>query len=435
VQYAHEKKIVHRDLKPANVLVTADGTPKISDFGLAKRLDSDTVVSIPGTVLGTASYMAPEQAAGKSEAVGPPADIYALGAILYELLTGRPPFRGSDWEATLHQVRQDDPAPPTRLRRDVPADLETVCLKCLEKEPGQRYVSAQALADDLGRFLTGEAIAAAQTSDWDRHARWAREAGFEIEDALTYGPRDVVYKARQLFLDKLVALKIITDASQSEPAARARLQQEARTLALLDHPNIVRILGSGDLRGRTYLVFEYVAGSLIERYLDRPVPPAEAVRLVRQMAGAIQYAHQRGVLHCALKPSNVLLTEDGDAKITNFVLGFLLEQLEAEQRHAFRWLPSYMAPELAANRLEAVGRATDVYGLGAILYKLLTGGPPFLADTVAETLERVYTQAPPLPSAVQPGVPAALDAVCRKCLAKDPQDRFASAADLAAALG
>jgi serine/threonine-protein kinase len=161
------------------------------------------------------------------------------------------------------------------------------------------------------------------------------------------------------------------------------------------------------------------------------LPPADAARLVRQMVGAIDYAHQRGVLHCALKPSNVLLTEDGVVKITNFVLGILLEQFEVEKRLAFRWLPSYLAPELAGNRLDAVGPATDVYGLGAILYKLLTGGPPFLAETVAQTLEQVCTQTPPVPSAVQLDVPAALDAVCRRCLAKEPRDRFASAAELA----
>src|SRR5262249_34366494 len=150
--------------------------------------------------------------------------------------------------------------------------LETVCLKCLEKEPEQRYASARALAEDLGRFLTGESITAAQTSAWDRHARWAGQAGFEIEDILTYGVRDVIYKARQLHLNRMVALKVITVPAQAEPEAYARLRREAKMVALLDHPNIVRIYSSGDLHGRTYLAFEYVAGgSLIERFVDRPL--------------------------------------------------------------------------------------------------------------------------------------------------------------------
>jgi serine/threonine-protein kinase len=156
VHAAHERHIVHRDLKPSNVLLTADGTPKVGDFGLAKLLDAGGGETAPDAILGTPSYMAPEQAAGRAHEVGPPADVYALGAILYEALAGRPPFRGATRLATLELVRSASPAPPTSLRRDVPADLEAVCLKCLEKEPGRRYASAAALGRDLGRWLRGE---------------------------------------------------------------------------------------------------------------------------------------------------------------------------------------------------------------------------------------------------------------------------------------
>ena len=139
---AHQSGIVHRDLKPTNVLYTSDGVPKITDFGLAKRIDSDEGQTESGQIMGSPSYMAPEQARGDSPNVGPAADVYALGAILYEMLTGRPPFKGETPIETVRQVIDDDPVTPSRLVPRVPRDLETICLKCLHKEPAKRYESA-----------------------------------------------------------------------------------------------------------------------------------------------------------------------------------------------------------------------------------------------------------------------------------------------------
>jgi tetratricopeptide (TPR) repeat protein len=174
VHAAHEAGIVHRDLKPANVLLTADGTPKVADFGLAKRLDVDGGHTRSEQLLGTPGYMAPEQALCQHRRVGPAADVYALGAILYEVLTGRPPFRADTPFDTALLVVTEEPVPPRRLQPKLPVDLETVCLKCLRKEPGGRYASALDLAEDLRRFLAGEPIRARPVPAWERALKWAR---------------------------------------------------------------------------------------------------------------------------------------------------------------------------------------------------------------------------------------------------------------------
>jgi len=173
MQAAHDKGVIHRDLKPGNVLLAEDGTAKITDFGLAKKLDEGGKTQT-GSIMGTPSYMAPEQAGGKTEKLGPACDIYALGTMLYECLTGRPPFRAATPLDTVMQVLSEEPVPLRHLNARVPPDLETICLKCLQKEASRRYPTAAALADDLRRYQSGEPILARPVGTPERLWRWCK---------------------------------------------------------------------------------------------------------------------------------------------------------------------------------------------------------------------------------------------------------------------
>ena len=190
VQHAHDHGVVHRDLKPANILLESnrDGTghghrrPRVTDFGLAKRLFSDANLTRTGEVVGTPSYMAPEQAvSGAHDAIGPAADIYSLGAILYQLLTGRPPFQAETTFETISQLLEAEPLPPRLLNRSVPRDLESICMKCLAKEPVERYASARCLSEDLSRYLTGEVIRASGVNLLERVTRAVRQSRHDEE--------------------------------------------------------------------------------------------------------------------------------------------------------------------------------------------------------------------------------------------------------------
>ena len=174
IHYAHRQGFLHRDLKPSNILIDEANQPRITDFGLAKRMDSDSRLTITGAVLGTPSYMSPEQAAGKSDQVGPASEVYSLGAILYELLTRRPPFQAATPLDTVLLVLNSEPVSPRLLAPRLNRDLETISLKCLEKERRRRYQSAQELADDLDRYLNGKPILARPINRVNRAWRWCR---------------------------------------------------------------------------------------------------------------------------------------------------------------------------------------------------------------------------------------------------------------------
>jgi serine/threonine-protein kinase len=270
-----------------------------------------------------------------------------------------------------------------------------------------------------------------------------RVLGYEILGTLGRGGMGVVYKARHLRLRRVVALKMLRGDGAAGEELLARFRTESAALARLQHPNIVQVYEAGEHHGQPYLALEYVAGGGLDaQSAGTPQPASRAARLVEALARAVHYAHERGILHRDLKPHNVLLTEDGGLKVTDFGLAKLLapgpglSSLRYEtQAGAILGTPSYMAPEQTGGAAAQAGPAADVYALGAILYELLTGRPPLQGANSLETLEQVRRQEPVPPRRLQPSVPRDLDAVCLRCLEKDPAQRYASAADLADDLG
>jgi serine/threonine-protein kinase len=257
--------------------------------------------------------------------------------------------------------------------------------------------------------------------------------GYAVEAVLGRGGMGVVFRARHLRLGRLVALKTGLAGAYAGPQELARFQREAEAVAALQHPNVVQIYDVGDADGRPYYTMELVGGgSLAQKLSGTPQPARQAAALLATLAGAVQAAHQGGILHRDLKPGNVLLTPDGTPKITDFGLARSLQGgAGLTQTGVPVGTPSYMAPEQARGQTRALGPAVDVYALGAILYELLTGRPPFQGETPAETVLQVITQEPVPPSRLNTKVPRDLETICLKCLHKDPRRRYATAAALA----
>lgn len=261
----------------------------------------------------------------------------------------------------------------------------------------------------------------------------AQMAGFEILEEIGRGGMGVVYKAVQTALKRPVALKMILSALHASEEQIARFRREAEAVARVHHPNIVAVYDVGEFEGSPYLALEYVdGGSLADRLYGRPWPPQEAAVLIEALSRGVYAAHREGIIHRDLKPANILLTRDGVPKISDFGLAKQMDESSGWTRTGdIMGTPCYMAPEQAEGRVKQIGPATDIYALGAMLYELLTGQPPFRGATTLETLELVRIKEPVPPSRLAPGIPWKLETICLKCLEKKPQDRYADAKQLA----
>jgi WD40 repeat protein len=256
--------------------------------------------------------------------------------------------------------------------------------------------------------------------------------GYQVLALLGRGGMGVVYQARDLGLDRTVALKMILHADHATPEAMARFRTEARAVARLQHPNIVQVFEVGEHLGAAFLSLEYCAGGNLEQRLGgTPLPPADGARLLADLARAMQAAHDAGIVHRDLKPANVLLTSDGTPKITDFGLAKTIAEPGQTQSGVVLGTPSYMSPEQASGKGREVGPATDIYALGALLYECLTGRPPFRGPTSLDTMMQVVSDEPAPPTQLQPQTPRDVELICLKCLQKDPKRRYTRARDLA----
>jgi serine/threonine-protein kinase len=348
---------------------------------------------------------------------------------------------------------------PAALLTSVAEHLAT-CNVCVETMRGL-HDSDDSLIDNLRRYVRDEsaleaatapapatdslptqpettAVESGPTPDERSELNRPRTFGnYELLSVLGEGGMGIVYKARQKRLDWLVALKVIKAGIASSPEARARFALEGKAVARLRHPHVVRIHDSSEVEGQPYYAMELLeGGSLKDRLGGKQQPERAAAQRVRALALGVHAAHQENIIHRDLKPGNVLLDNDGNAKVSDFGLAKLMDADQGQTlTDAVLGTPPYMAPEQARGDANAVGFHTDVYALGAILYEMLTGRPPFLGANRMETLDKVRREPPLPPARLRPGVNPDLEAVCLTCLEKDPARRYPSAQALADDLG
>jgi serine/threonine protein kinase/tetratricopeptide (TPR) repeat protein len=412
LDHAHGRGLLHRNLRPENIFITDADKISVSDFCLGVRLsDLSTQELSSGRVI---QYTPPEVLL--KDKVDARSDLYSFGVILYEMAVGHPPFEGSD----IGHKQAHAPVPmPGPGERTIPDFLKAVILVCLEKDKEKRYPDAKAVLEELKleEVVPGMVVA----------------GRYEVLAEVGRGGMGTIFRARDSELDETVALKFLT--GEIGPEMASRFVQEIKAARGVSHPNVVKVFTLEKWRDHRFIVMEYIDGVALPRYLQRtPVPArADRLRLAIQITGAIEAAHQTGIIHRDIKPENILVTSGGEAKVLDF--GIARAEAKGHTLTATGTVlgsPMYMSPEQI--QAQALDRRTDIYSLGAVLYFLFTGVEPFEGKDLQQVLMKHLQGRPRPPHEIDPGLPRPISDAILRALETDRARRFGSAQELAAIL-
>ena len=425
LDYSHQAGIVHRDIKPGNVMVTRNGDVKVMDFGIARAMsDAQATMTQTAQVIGTAQYLSPEQARG--ERVDSRSDLYSTGCLLYELLTGRPPFTGNSPVAIAYQHVRENPVPPSRVDPDVPPWADGIVLKAMAKSPADRYQTAADMRADLQRAASG--ISPSQSGVESSRLLGGR---YELSGIIGHGGMAEVYLARDILLNRAVAVKILRKDLATHRTLRERFLRQARSAARLRHPSIITVYDANeeavDNIPLPYIVMEYIDGLSLHDLLqgNRQILPEEALKIIDGILQALDNSHYNDVVHRNIRPGNVMITRNAEVKVMDF--GPRAPGDDTTSAGVIG-TANYLSPEQA--RGEWVDWRSDLYSTGCLLYELLTGRPPFTGDSPIAIAYQHVRENPVPPSQVNPEIPGLVDSVVLRAMAKDPAQRYQSAADM-----
>jgi len=425
LEHAHARGIIMRRIVPSTLMINTGGQGVITDLRYSNWC-LPYLLPMETDDASAAAYMAPEVRAG--EAGEPASDVYTVTANIYAALTGNPP--------------DPDPArivPPRQLRQAIPAAVERVILRALSQVPkGRYYTATEMLEDFVSDAGTFQVLAAAPTvteSGFERRLRRALGDDYELLEEIGAGGFGRVYRARDLALERDVAIKVLHPALIADPGVMERFRREAQLAARLRHPNIVSILDIMGRAGLTWYTMEYVPGSNIAQVVQRHgnFTLEQTERLLNEALSALEHAHGMGLIHRDLKPENMLIEPDGRLRITDFGLALALRGGARFGGATSRsGTPQFAAPEQLLG--ERVDQRADLYSLGAVSYFVLLGRPPFSGKTPEQILAKQTTDDLPPLSAERRDVPRELEEVLRRALRSDPAERFHSAGAFHAAV-